>query len=145
VLTQLCLELRFLPRQRALHGPDGVLERPQRGHDVAAARRQLRREACIQRCDWRQSARRTHLDPARRVQYDALARCRPRHLAVGGANLYGLSGGVDFQLSKFGASLGVGYQFGTSPDRSSTGSLTILQTEISLQSISMFYAISYEF
>jgi len=61
------------------------------------------------------------------------------------ANLYGLSGGVDFQLSKFGASLGVGYQFGTSPDRSSTGSLTILQTEISLQSISLFYAISYEF
>jgi len=27
----------------------------------------------------------------------------------------------------------------------STGSLTILQTEISLQSISVFYAISYEF
>jgi len=52
---------------------------------------------------------------------------------------------VDFQLSKFGASLGIGYQFGTSPDRSSAGSLTILQTEISLQSISVFYAISYEF
>jgi len=39
----------------------------------------------------------------------------------------------------------LGYQFGTSPERSSTGSLTILQTEISLQSISVFHAISYEF
>jgi hypothetical protein len=62
------------------------------------------------------------------------------------ANLYGFSGGVDFQLTHFGASVGAGYQFGTSPGQSSsTGNLTILQSEILLRSFSLFYAISYDF
>ena len=62
------------------------------------------------------------------------------------ANLYAFSGGVDFQLTHFGASVGAGYQFGTSPGQSaSTGNVTILQSEILLRSFSVFYAISYDF
>ena len=62
------------------------------------------------------------------------------------ANLYAFSGGVDFQMSHFGASVGASYQFGTSPGQSSsTGNLTILQEEILLRSFSVFYAISYDF
>ena len=62
------------------------------------------------------------------------------------ADLYGFTGGVDFQFEKFGASLGAGYQFGTSQvlgnpalGNSETAS------EISLKSISIIYAISYQF
>ncbi len=62
------------------------------------------------------------------------------------ANLYAFSGGVDFQLTHFGASVGAGYQFGTSPLQSaSPGNVTLLQSEISLRSFSVFYAISYDF
>ena len=62
------------------------------------------------------------------------------------ADLYAFSGGVDFQLTHFGASVGVGYQFGSSPGQpASTGNVTILQDEISLRSFSVFYAISYDF
>jgi hypothetical protein len=62
------------------------------------------------------------------------------------ADLYTLTGGVDFQYAKFGFSLGAGYQFGTSPSQtSSVGGTTIPQAQISLQTISLFYAISYEF
>lgn len=62
------------------------------------------------------------------------------------ADLYAFSGGVDFQFSHFGASVGAGYQFGNSPGQSSsTGNLTILQSEIRVRSLSVFYAISYDF
>jgi len=62
------------------------------------------------------------------------------------ADLYAFSGGVDFQMGHFGASVGASYQFGTSPGQSSsTGNLTILQEEVLLRSFSLFYAISYEF
>ena len=62
------------------------------------------------------------------------------------ANLFAFSGGVDFRLGKFGASVGLGYQFGTSPAQTTvSGGVTIQQPELSLQSISLFYAISYEF
>jgi hypothetical protein len=62
------------------------------------------------------------------------------------ADLYAFSGGVDFNLSNFGASVGAGYQFGNSPGQtSSNGNLTILQSDIQVRSFSVFYAISYDF
>ena len=62
------------------------------------------------------------------------------------ANLYAFSGGVDFQLTHFGASVGASYQFGTSPGQSAgNGNVAILQSEILLRSFSVFYAISYDF
>jgi hypothetical protein len=62
------------------------------------------------------------------------------------ANLYAFSGGVDFQYTHFGASIGGGYQLGTSPGQSGNpGSVGILQSEISLRSLSVFYAVSYDF
>jgi hypothetical protein len=62
------------------------------------------------------------------------------------ADLYTVTGGVDFQLAKFGFSLGAAYQFGTSAAQTAVlGSTTIGQAEIALQTISLFYAISYEF
>jgi hypothetical protein len=62
------------------------------------------------------------------------------------ANLYAFSGGVDFQFGHFGASLGAGYQFGTSPGQPASGNnVTILQSEILLRSFSLFYAFSYDF
>jgi len=62
------------------------------------------------------------------------------------ADLFGFTGGVDFQFEKFGFSLGAGYQFGkTAATTSILGNATIGQAEISLQSISIFYAISYQF
>jgi hypothetical protein len=61
------------------------------------------------------------------------------------ADLYGFSGGVDFQFEKFGASIGASYQFGKSSAQTSIVGTTIGQSEISLRSISIFYAISYEF
>jgi hypothetical protein len=63
------------------------------------------------------------------------------------ADLYGVTGGVDVQIDRFGASLGAGYQFGTStqtPGRVEVGNV-LTASEISLQSISIFYAISYRF
>jgi hypothetical protein len=42
--------------------------------------------------------------------------------------------------------VGVGYQFGTSPAETTvSGGVTIQQPELSLYSVSLFYAISYEF
>jgi hypothetical protein len=62
------------------------------------------------------------------------------------ADLYTVTGGVDFQLANFGFSLGAAYQFGTSGAQTAIlGSTTIGQAEISLQTFSLFYAISYEF
>ena len=62
------------------------------------------------------------------------------------ADLYGFTGGVDFQFEKFGASLGAGYQFGSSQavGNVALGS-ALTASEISLQSISIIYAISYQF
>lgn len=62
------------------------------------------------------------------------------------ADLYGFTGGVDFQLEKFGASLGAGYQFGTSrPLGNVAVGSALTASEISLQSISIIYAVSYQF
>ena len=61
------------------------------------------------------------------------------------ADLYGLTGGVDFQLPHFGASLGAGYQFGESAASSDVIGDQELQSSVKLDSISVFYAISYQF
>jgi hypothetical protein len=62
------------------------------------------------------------------------------------ADLYGFTGGVDFQFEKFGASLGAGYQFGTShPLGNVAVGSALTASEISLQSISIIYAVSYQF
>lgn len=61
------------------------------------------------------------------------------------ADLYGFTGGVDFQLDKFGASIGAGYQFGSSsPTGVAVGGSSIAASDVSLQSISILYAISYQ-
>ena len=62
------------------------------------------------------------------------------------ADLYGFTGGFDFQFEKFGASIGAGYQFGTSvPTPITIGNTSLGASEVKLQSISIFYAISYQF
>jgi len=61
------------------------------------------------------------------------------------ADLYGFTGGVDFQLAHFGASVGAGYQFGNSAATSSVISDQALQSKVTLESISVLYAISYQF
>ena len=61
------------------------------------------------------------------------------------ADLYGFTGGVDFQLPHFGASLGAGYQFGNSAATSAVISDQELQNTVQLEAISVFYAISYQF
>src|SRR5215831_10522936 len=61
------------------------------------------------------------------------------------ADLYGFTGGVDFQLPHFGASLGAGYQFGESAASSDVIGDQELQSSVKLDSISVFYAISYQF
>src|SRR5262249_31426200 len=61
------------------------------------------------------------------------------------ADLYGFTGGVDFQLAHFGASVGAGYQFGNSSATSSVISDQALPSTVKLESISVFYAISYQF
>jgi hypothetical protein len=54
------------------------------------------------------------------------------------ADLYTFTGGVDFQLGKFGFSLGGGYQFGSSASETSIlGGTTVGQSEIGLQTISI--------
>src|SRR5262249_50569367 len=63
------------------------------------------------------------------------------------ADLYGITGGVDFQFEHFGLSAGVGYQFGNSPVAAiavSNGP-TIGGSSLTLQSISILYAVSYSF
>ncbi len=62
------------------------------------------------------------------------------------ADLYGFTGGVDFKFEHFGASLGAGYQFGTSPTIGiAIGDQQIQGSTVKLQSISILYAISYDF
>jgi hypothetical protein len=62
------------------------------------------------------------------------------------ADLYTFTGGADFQLARFGFSLGGAYQFGSSSSQTSiVGGTTIGQAEISIRTISLFYAVSYEF
>jgi hypothetical protein len=63
------------------------------------------------------------------------------------ADLYGATGGVDVQFGRFGASLGMGYQFGNSSQttaRVAVGNV-LTSSEVSLQTISIFYAFSYRF
>ncbi|HET9598191.1 MAG TPA: hypothetical protein VFP65_21570 [Anaeromyxobacteraceae bacterium] len=70
----------------------------------------------------------------------------PDNSPLRASDLFGFTGGVDFQFKNLGFSLGAGYQFGkTAAQTSILGNTTIGQAEISLQSISVFYAISYEF
>jgi hypothetical protein len=63
------------------------------------------------------------------------------------ANLYGVTGGVDFQFDHFGASLGAGYEWG----RASSTPISVVGHElqggdgVSLKAISILYAISYSF
>jgi hypothetical protein len=62
------------------------------------------------------------------------------------ADLYGFAGGVDFQLEHFGASIGVGYEFGTSSATTlNLGDQPLQGGTINLESISVLYAISYSF
>jgi hypothetical protein len=61
------------------------------------------------------------------------------------ADLYGFTSGVDFQLTHFGASLGAGYQFGTSSPSGFTVNDLVSQGTVKIQSISIFYAFSYQF
>ena len=61
------------------------------------------------------------------------------------ADLYGVTGGVDFQLTHFGASLGTGYQFGTSTATSLAIGDLMDKIVVKVESISLFYAISYQF
>jgi hypothetical protein len=62
------------------------------------------------------------------------------------ADLFGFTGGVDFQFDHFGASLGAGYQFGTSSATPlDLGDQPIRGGEVKVQSISLLYAISYSF
>jgi hypothetical protein len=63
------------------------------------------------------------------------------------ADLYGATGGVDVQFGSFGASLGAGYQFGNSSQtagRVAVGNV-LTTSEVSLQTLSIFYAFSYRF
>jgi hypothetical protein len=53
---------------------------------------------------------------------------------------------VDVQIQRFGASLGAGYQFGSSPSRGiSLGGQSIDASDTQLQSISILYAVSFTF
>ena len=61
------------------------------------------------------------------------------------ADLYGFTGGVDFQFEHFGASLGAGYQFGTSATTGIAINDQTTQSTVKLEAISLFYAISYQF
>jgi hypothetical protein len=63
------------------------------------------------------------------------------------ADLFGFTGGVDFQLEHFGFSLGAGYQFGSSPaiGIAATADTQLASSNLTLQSISILYAISYQF
>ena len=62
------------------------------------------------------------------------------------ADLYGATGGVDFQFEHFGASIGAGYQWGKSaPTALTLGNQQVSGSGITLQAISILYAISYQF
>jgi hypothetical protein len=61
------------------------------------------------------------------------------------ADLYGFTGGVDFQFAHFGASLGAGYQFGKSATTGNEINDQLVQSSVKLESISVLYAFSYQF
>jgi hypothetical protein len=63
------------------------------------------------------------------------------------ADLYGITGGVDFQLEHLGASIGAGYEWGSSPSTPVGVGGQVIQgaNGVRLQSISIQYAISYSF
>jgi hypothetical protein len=63
------------------------------------------------------------------------------------ANLYGITGGVDFQFERFGFSVGLGWEFGSSPTvpLAFANGQAIGASSLELQSISILYAISYSF
>jgi hypothetical protein len=61
------------------------------------------------------------------------------------ADLYGFTAGVDFQLEHFGASLGAGYQFGNSATTGIAIDNVSTMSTVRLDSVSVFYAISYQF
>jgi hypothetical protein len=63
------------------------------------------------------------------------------------ADLYGFTGGADLQFGGFGMSLGAGYEFGTSSQTAGPVVLgnVLSASEISLQSLSLLYAFSYQF
>jgi hypothetical protein len=61
------------------------------------------------------------------------------------ADLYGFTGGLDLQLEHFGASLGAGYQFGTSATIPAAINDQELSSKVTLEAISVFYAVSYQF
>jgi len=62
------------------------------------------------------------------------------------ADLYGITAGVDFQFEHFGLSIGAGYQFGSAPSTPiSVAGQTAQGSGVDLQSISILYAVSYQF
>jgi len=63
------------------------------------------------------------------------------------ADLYGVTGGVDFQFEHFGASIGAGYEWGSAASTPIGIDGQVLQggNGVSLQSLSILYAISYLF
>ena len=61
------------------------------------------------------------------------------------ADLYGVTSGIDFQLEHFSASLGAGYQFGTSAASGVAINDQVDKSTVKLEAISLFYAFSYEF
>jgi hypothetical protein len=62
------------------------------------------------------------------------------------ADLYGATGGVDFQFEHFGASIGAGYQWGKSaPTPLVLGNQQLSGSGVKLQAISILYAVSYQF
>jgi len=63
------------------------------------------------------------------------------------ADLYGVTSGVDFQFEHFGASIGAGYEWGSAPSTPIGIDGQVLQggNGVSLQSLSILYAISYFF
>lgn len=62
------------------------------------------------------------------------------------ADLYGVTGGVDFVLGRVGLSVGAGYEFGTSsPTGLSFNNATVAASDLSLKAISFLYSFSYQF
>jgi hypothetical protein len=63
------------------------------------------------------------------------------------ADLYGVTGGVDFQFEHFGVSIGAGYEWGSAASTPIEVAGQVLQggNGVNLQSISILYAVSYSF
>lgn len=70
----------------------------------------------------------------------------PEATPLRSADLYGLTGGVDLQLDRFGFSIGIGYQFGSSqPSGLAVGDPSLGLAGLSIRAISILYAFSYQF